>query len=183
MKKPFSASVDISDPKSAATFSTKAIAGASARVRPRPMVLALDLEATLISSAVSQFPRPLLFEFLERCQELFPRIVMFTTIREERFRHIAKTLVDEGSAPRWFEHLEYVDWSGPTKDLSLIPGCAPEHALLVDDLAGYVHPGQESRWVQVEPFEPPFDSADHGLAQVLEELKERVQRPATPRGP
>ena len=140
------------------------------------LVLALDLEATLISSAVSQFPRPMLFEFLEHCRALFARIVMFTTIREERFRVIAKTLVDEGSAPSWFQQLECVAWTGPTKDLRFIPNCAPEDAVLVDDLASYVHPGQEERWVQVEPFEPPFNGSDRALEKVLDELEERVRR-------
>ncbi|ARN18440.1 hypothetical protein A4W93_00070 [Piscinibacter gummiphilus] len=136
--------------------------------------MALDLEATLISSAVSQFPRPGLFEFLVRCRELFPRVVMFTTVREQLLRDIAGTLVDERAAPEWFRELEYVHWTGTTKDLSFIPGCPVGEALLVDDLAAYVHPGQQAQWVQAEPFEPPFDGSDTGLTKVLEKLEERV---------
>src|SRR5690606_29950088 len=67
-----------------------------------PKVLALDLEGTLISNAVSQIPRPGLFDFLTRCRDSFSRIVMFTTVSEKRFRDIAGLLVKEGFAPTWF---------------------------------------------------------------------------------
>ena len=38
-------------------------------------VLALDLEGTLVSNAMSQIARPGLRDFLEFCGEAFPRIV------------------------------------------------------------------------------------------------------------
>ena len=85
-----------------------------------PRVLALDLEGTLISNAMSQIPRPGLFAFLEKCRELFPRVVMFTTVKEERFRKIAHLLVEENVAPTWFASVEYVTWEGKTKDLSFV---------------------------------------------------------------
>lgn len=141
----------------------------------RPTVLALDLEATLISSAVSQFPRPGLFDFLNRCRELFARIVMFTTVPEVRFRQIAATLALEGAAPAWFQEVEYVNWVGSTKNLEFIPDCDVIEAMLVDDLESYVHPGQASQWIKVEPFEPPFDDSDTGLASVLVELEMRAK--------
>ena len=71
-------------------------------------VLALDLEGTLISNAVSQIARPGLFDFLEDCRELFPRIVIFTSVNEERFRAIANLLTTEGYAPNWFADIEYI---------------------------------------------------------------------------
>lgn len=139
-----------------------------------PTVLALDLEATLISSAVSQFPRPGLFAFLERCHELFPRLAIFTTVREPVFRAIAQTLVAEGVAPQWFQDIEFIQWSGATKNLAFIPNSSVHEALLVDDLASYVHPSQEAQWIPVEPFEPPFSDSDTGLAEVLRELESRA---------
>jgi hypothetical protein len=51
------------------------------------LTIALDLEGTLISNAVSQFPRPGLFTFLEYCHENF-RLVIFTAVNEVRFRSI-----------------------------------------------------------------------------------------------
>lgn len=133
-------------------------------------VLALDLEGTLISNAMSQIPRPGLFAFLERCREMFPRVVMFTTVNEVRFRAIARLLVEEGYAPAWFQDIEFVQWQGQTKDLSFIPGAEVTTTLLVDDFEVYVHPGQEAQWVQVAYFDYPYLTTDMGLAQVLQQL-------------
>ena len=139
-------------------------------------VLALDLEGTLISNAMSQIPRPGLFAFLERCRALFPRIVMFTTVTEERFRRIATLLVAEGAAPAWFADIEYVTWAGKTKDLACIPSADVRETLLVDDFEVYVHLGQESQWVQVDYFDHPYDEQDTGLAKVLVALQLRLGR-------
>jgi hypothetical protein len=141
-------------------------------------VLALDIEGTLLSNAVSQFPRTGLFDFLTDCQRLFPRIVIFTAISEVRFRSIAHTLVAEGAVPGWFEALEFIHWRGETKDLSFIPGCSLEDAYLVDDLEQYVHPGQHQQWIQIEPFRPSFVGADTGLERVLSELRMKLSQPA-----
>ena len=46
----------------------------------RIKTIALDLEGTLISNAMSQIPRPGLFSFLEECRRLVERVVMFTTV-------------------------------------------------------------------------------------------------------
>lgn len=137
-------------------------------------VLALDLEGTLISNAVSQISRPGLNEFLTRCCELFPRIVVFTTVPEPRFREVARLLVEEGQAPAWFAELEYVYWVGRTKDLAFIQGAKVEEALLVDDFEAYVHPGQDERWVRAEHFDYPYPDTDSGLAEVLKVLEKKL---------
>jgi hypothetical protein len=139
-----------------------------------PTVLALDLEGTLISNAMSQIPRPGLGAFLQRCRELFPRVVMFTTVREDRFRQIARLLVDEGIAPPWFADVEYIHWRGDTKDLSFIGDVAPEETLLVDDYEIYVHPGQESQWVRIDYFAAPYDESDAAFDRVICELQARL---------
>jgi hypothetical protein len=62
--------------------------------KQKQLTIALDLEGTLISNAVSQFPRPGLFTFLEYCHQNFvgvashfeTRLVIFTAIDEVRFR-------------------------------------------------------------------------------------------------
>lgn len=141
---------------------------------PRISVLALDLEGTLISNAISQIPRPGLLSFLISCGALFPRIVMYTTVREARFRAIARLLVSEGVAPDWFAELEVVDWTGQTKDLALISGTALEDCLLLDDFEGYVHPGQRKQWVRVACFSHPYATSDRELENTLLELKHRI---------
>lgn len=140
---------------------------------PRPSILALDLEGTLISNAASQIPRPGLNEFLIQCRAIFPRIVMYTTVSEARFRPIAELLVDEGLAPGWFAQIEYVRWTGATKDLARIRGATVHQCLLVDDFEGYVHPGQRSQWVRIDSFEHPYEPSDQGLARALLELRQR----------
>lgn len=130
-------------------------------------VLALDLEGTLISNAVSQIPRPGLHRFLVSASELFTRIVMFTTVEEPLFRSIATLLSEEGSAPSWFADVEYVRWQGATKDLSFVLGAAVCNVLLVDDFKGYVHPGQHAQWVAVEQFSHPYSSSDDALDRLL----------------
>ena len=50
-----------------------------------------------------------------------------------------------------------------------------EEAILVDDLAAYVHPAQRAQWVKVDPFERLFDDSDAGLSKVLKELEARVR--------
>lgn len=142
-----------------------------------PTVLALDLEGTLISNAMSQIPRPGLFNFLERCRQMFPRVVMFTTVKEERFREIASLLVSEGTAPPWFANIEFVVWTGETKDISFIPGATVGECLLVDDFEGYLHPGQASRWIPVECFSHPYPADDKGLDEALREIRLRLFPP------
>ena len=137
------------------------------------VVLALDLEGTLISNAMSQIPRPGLHAFLMRCSELFPRIVMFTTVKEDRFRVIARLLVSEGVAPAWFADVEYVHWHGETKNLAFVPDASVESTLLVDDFEKYVHPGQERQWLQIEYFDYPYASSDTGLSAMLPMLEAR----------
>lgn len=141
-----------------------------------PVVLALDLEGTLISNAVSQVARPGLLEFLVDAAAMFRRVVIFTTVEEEKFRAIAQLMSQEGTVPPWFVNIEYVRWHGRTKDLSFVVGTSVDEVLLVDDFQGYVHPGQEDQWVPVEHFHHPYSQADVGLSQLLAVLESRITR-------
>jgi hypothetical protein len=62
------------------------------REKQKQLTIALDLEGTLISNAVSQFPRPGLFTFLEYCHQNFDRLVILTAVNEVRFRSIASAI-------------------------------------------------------------------------------------------
>lgn len=139
----------------------------------KPTILALDLEGTLISNAISQIPRPGLYWFLEEIHALFDQLAMFTTVPEDRFRSIAALLAREGSAPAWFAGLPYIRWSGKTKDLRFASPNLGE-ALLLDDHGPYVHPGQEHLWVQVPLFGSPYPLDDDGLNFVLHRLLDRT---------
>jgi len=146
-----------------------------------PHLLALDLEGTLISDAHSRIPRPGLFQFLEGCAELFPRIVAFTAVNEEDFRIIVRQLAADGDAPSWFADIEYIHWRGrgAIKNLAFIPGIQPHEALLVDDFAEFVHPDQRAQFVKAEHFGHPYNECDYNecdteLSRLLPLLKARM---------
>lgn len=134
-------------------------------------VIALDLEGTLISNAISQIPRPGLHHFLEACRNLCGRVVIFTTVKEDLFYQIANTLTSEGFAPSWFLEIEYVRWSGAIKNLSFIKNVDPTQVVLIDDFEGYVCADQQSQWIAIEQFCYPYSDADDELKSVLQKLE------------
>ena len=143
-------------------------------------VLALDLEGTLISNAMSQIARPGLREFLEFCGAAFPRLVMYTFISEDRFRQIARMLVNEGSAPGWFDALEYIEWDGKIKDLRRIAGADQERTVIVDDYEPYIHPFQRGQWVAIRRFDAPYPEEDRELLRIRTILEPMSTRRAGP---
>lgn len=140
----------------------------------KPAILALDLEGTLISNAVSQIPRPGLYRFLEDVRLQFEELVLFTTVPETLARSIADLLVSEGSAPAWFAELRYIHWSGQTKDLSYVSPRVGD-ALLLDDHGPYVHRGQECLWVEIPLFGSPYSPEDDGLQGASDGLTVRIR--------
>jgi len=149
---------------------------------PAICVLALDLEGTLVSNAVSQIPRPGLFEFLEFCRAVFPRIVLFTAVSEPRARDVVRSLVEAGDAPAWLlTGLEYVDWRGEYKDLRWVGGAAIEQIVLVDDREEYVRPDQRSQWVPVSEFAAPYPDDDRALWHLQVAIRQMLAGTA-PRG-
>jgi NLI interacting factor-like phosphatase len=137
-------------------------------------VLALDLEGTLISNAISCFPRPGLHAFLDFCEDHFHRVVLFTTVPETRGRSILDTLIAEGAAPPWLRQIEFVSWSGAIKDLRFIHDAQADDVLLVDDHEGYVHAEQRAQWVPILTFAAPYPDTDRELMRVTEEVRARL---------
>lgn len=142
-------------------------------------VLALDLEGTLISNAMSQIARPGLRKFLDFCGEAFPRVVIYTSIPENHVRRKARILVNQGSAPEWFVDVEYIEWDGKIKDLRFIPGAEPEEIILIDDHEAYIHPRQRQQWIKIQPFETPYPVDDRELFRIRLVL-ERMSASAAP---
>jgi hypothetical protein len=139
-------------------------------------VIALDLEGTLISNAMSQFPRPGLYEFLEFCRNHFERMVIFTAVSEERTRMIARTLEENGEVPAWFsDSLEYVTWSGQYKDLKFVEGINIQEVLLLDDQEAYIHPEQKQQWLPVKEYQAPYAEEDDELKQLIEFIKAKIE--------
>ncbi len=137
-------------------------------------VLALDLEGTLVSNAVSQFPRAGVGEFLRFAVDRFEVVVLFTTVREDIARGVLENLVGEGIVDgEVVEAIGYVEWSGTVKDLAFVEGAAVEEVLLVDDMEVVVHPEQKGQWVAVEPFVAPYGQ-DGELERVRQEIEARL---------
>ncbi|MGO4718597.1 NIF family HAD-type phosphatase [Stenotrophomonas sp. 2MCAF14_2] len=139
----------------------------------RPTILALDLEGTLISNAVSQIPRPGLLGFLDHARSTFGEVVLFTTVPQPSALKIVSLLAAEGHAPPWFADVRYVEWTGSTKDLRFV---SPRHGqtLLLDDYARYVHPGQLEFWVEAPLFTSPYLADDDGLQVAQRRIEERI---------
>lgn len=139
----------------------------------RPTILALDLEGTLISNAISQIPRPGLRGFLDEMRSSFDHLVLFTTVPKDRVQTITTLLAREGSVPAWFSELQYIDWSGSTKDLRHVSPVLGS-ALLLDDHGPYVHPGQGHLWVEIPLFGSPYPPDDDGLEVASRRIRERI---------
>jgi NLI interacting factor-like phosphatase len=140
--------------------------------KQKNLTIALDLEGTLISNAVSQFPRPGLFTFLEYCHQNFDRLVIFTAVNEVRFRSIARTLAEAGDAPAWFVDLEYINWHGTYKDLSFIHYTIIDRTILIDDRIEYIHPDQKDRWLEIAGYDYPYTDDDRELDIMIEKLSQ-----------
>ncbi|MCU1110795.1 hypothetical protein JAK69_13715 [Stenotrophomonas maltophilia] len=147
----------------------------------RPNILALDLEGTLISNAVSQIPRPGLRDFLDYAGTTFDEVVLFTTVPRHMSLRIALLLAEEGHVPGWFTEVRNVEWTGPTKDLRFVSPILGQ-ALLLDDHRPYIHRGQHKFWVEAPLFASPYLSDDSGLQVSQRRIGERVSLLSSSRG-
>ena len=133
-------------------------------------VLALDLERTLISDAMTAVPRPGLFDFLTFCHERFERVALFTTVDEEATREVMDELCERGHVPpALLSRLEYVQWTGEFKDLVFIRDATSDEVLLVDDDAGWIRPDQRDRWIAVAGWDGGPDSELLRVQSVLDD--------------
>lgn len=139
-------------------------------------VLALDLEATLISNASSQIPRPGLYSFLEFCEERFERLLLFTCVEKEDAWPMLRELSREDQIPRsLLRRLEYVHWTGRYKDLNFILDCQPQQVRLVDDDEYWIKPEQLKRWIPITPWHGT-DQHDGELLRVRRLLEDWLRQ-------
>ena len=136
--------------------------------------IALDLEGTLISNAVSQFPRPGLRGFLDFCAERFGRVCIYTAVRDEVTVPIIKTMVDEENAPSWILQSELIQWDRTVKDLTNIPNSEIMDCLIVDDNPDYIVDSQVSQWIQIEKYSSPYSKTDRELERVQSVIEHRL---------
>ena len=142
------------------------------------LIVALDLEGTLISNAVSVFPRHNLRSFADSVLELADEVVLYTSVNSDYAISYLRLLTEEGHLPPGFaDRIPCIAWSGPTKDLANVPGFGSDTVLLVDDQPGVIHPGQEAFWLRIDEFMPPFDQEDAELeriAGIIQDWRQRI---------
>jgi hypothetical protein len=149
------------------------VLGPKGEVGLRSRILALDLERTLISDAMSAEPRPGLLDFLEFCHRRFERVVLFTCVEQPEAWEILNQLSSRGCVPRdLLGRLEYVEWSGEYEDLTFVPDSFPEDVLLVDDDPGWVRPDQRNQWIAIATWD---GGEDYELLHTLSVLELRLQ--------
>lgn len=137
----------------------------------RKTLLCLDLEGTLISNAISQIPRPGLYRFLERVEELCD-LMIYTSVKKERVTAIQHLLVEEGVAPQWFKELHVVSPTGTVKPKS---ACGRADAFLLDDQEGVIAPGEHHWWIKIDEYLAPYSEDDRALYRVLEDIEIRIR--------
>ena len=135
------------------------------------MMIALDLEASLIDNAIMGNPRPGLYEFIEFCFDNFDRVALLTTVEEADAREVLFKLADSGNVPEAFANAEYIDWEGEYKDLRFAKDVDPGEILFLDDDAGWVHPEQTDRWIPIQPWSSGDDTE---LKRVRLEILNRI---------
>ena len=140
----------------------------------RLTTIALDLEGTLISNAVSQFPRPGLKTFLQFCRDNFANVYIYTAVRDSMCVPIVKTLIDDDLAPAWFADVPFVQWDRSVKDLANVPNCDHCECLLLDDNRDYVVDSQIDQWIPIDKFQSPYPDTDTELARVQDAISERL---------
>lgn len=140
---------------------------------PRLSLILLDLEGTLISNAVSVFPRPQLKEFLVAVAECADVVAIYSAAPATRVRQIIDILADEGGVPEWLRDVAVHYAHDGVKDLSRF-GPPLDRLVLMDDLPTCPE-DQRHRWIQVPAFEYPFADDDIGLLVALERLHRVVQ--------
>jgi hypothetical protein len=140
----------------------------------KPVIIAIDLEGTLVSNAVSQIPRAHLMDFLNFCHGNFERVVIYSAANYEKVRETCTRLAEEGDAPSWFAHVEVYKSNTEYKDLRYIYPANFRRVLLVDDVETYVDPKQREQWIPVEQFCQPYGPDDE-LLRLMDEIARRLE--------
>ena len=97
--------------------------------------------------------------------------MLYTSVSPVRVNAIRNLLVNEGAAPAWFLDLSVCHPSGTIKHKAR---CGRSNALLLDDQAAVIAPGEESWWVPVAEFLPPYSDHDRELVEALATIKSRL---------
>ena len=148
------------------------VAVIKSEVSAKQFVIALDLEGTLISNGMSQFPRPGLRRFLEKLGSLDVEIMVYSTLSIDVIDGVLSNLSNDGAIPHWFLNCRRVPWRGGCKSVHDATLSGDNRiVMLVDDYEGYVCPGEEDYWIEVPTFSSPYQEGSEVLQRVLHKIE------------
>lgn len=137
-------------------------------------LVCLDLEGTIISNAVSQIPRPGLYDFLHQVSAIAD-LILYTSVSPERTEAIKQLIVSEGSAPESFLGVASIHPVATVKPRQLVPDISRyRDVVLVDDQRAVIADDELDWWIPVAEYQPPYPDDDHELEHVLSRIRERV---------
>ncbi len=138
--------------------------------------ICLDLEGTLISSAVSQFPRPHVRQFLDFCCSLNKNLFWLTSVNQPKVEGIINLLIEEGYFPEEVMTIKYLPWQDKHSIKRLdLTGFSPEEVLAIDDYPEIYVPEHQSQVIKVKCFESPYSSEDTELLSIQHQLEMRLK--------
>lgn len=147
-----------------------------ARLRGQPQpILAVDLEGTLISNAVSAFARPRLAEFLGWASTRFAQVVLYTAVPAARAAVVLKRVTELDGVPAAVMPTRVLTQEGPCKGLHHVDRDTWP-ILLLDDQAGAVCPDEVEQWVPIQPWSAPYANDDDGLRGARQLLEAAIAR-------
>lgn len=139
-------------------------------------VLALDVAGTLISNTLTDFPvaRPGLYQFLEFCEKLPVKVVLFTGLSQKHTVSIVDDLVEQGDAPPCLKDFGVVIWNGGMKDLRFASD-DPTQVWIIDDSPGVILPQQKGQWLPIIRFNHVRSNQDDEFGRLQSILQEKFQ--------
>jgi len=128
-------------------------------------IIAINLEGTLISDAITCTPRPGLRRLIEVCIFAADEVVILTTTGTDETRRVLYGLGAKGLLPPGFPSVVRIVEPGTKRtDLSLVGD--PATVAIIDDRDIAV-PGQESRLIRIPQFEVEDDDVLSRLANAI----------------
>lgn len=139
------------------------------------IILALDVDGTLIRNVTEPVPRPFLRAFFETLPMITERVCIYSAADPAYVERAFSLLVSTQRAPqtllafprvRW----ERVGYKRMYRAAELFSG-NPADVVLVDDLERFIHPAERSQWEPIPTFHD--NPTDAELLRILRRLFQR----------
>lgn len=139
------------------------------------IILALDVDGTLIRNVIEPVPRPFLGVFLEALPMITERVCIYSAADPSYVERAFLHLVGKKRAPQTLLTYPRVRWERAghkrMRRASELFSGNPADVVLVDDLEQFIHPSERSQWEPIAPFVD--DPGDAELLRILRRLFQR----------